>query len=464
MKSGIKQIFGKTFLASAVFFLSFGLAFAQATDFRSSGGSSTGGLESPQGVSNCEGGEVHDDGVPENGYGWNAQLVTDGVYVDAFSPGVDFNYTEVCVCWLRTGDDSTLDYELEVWDNSGSGGTPGVLLGSVSETASGVPSGIPGAFYSVDISSLNLDVAAGDTVFIGTRWDPSDDRGFFICSDESAGTPVNGGYAWNDNDEIWVANQDHHPAYKALMIRADGVESGSGPVEGKTRATFAVSKIFSDGNPGEVNVSIDCNTGLVLDQSKSIAAGSGVEFVVTDFTDGTLNCKITEDLTAGYLPSYNNGTVSNAISCNYTGVENGDANQCTITNTPQAVNIEVKKSWVIEGSNNDVNLDYSVYGYCDGNYIGSQSGEGPSDDHFTFSYVPAYPSSSCQISEQTHDSSIEVDRGACGSLTISAGKGASCAITNTVFFEGIPTLSQYGMAIMALLMLGVGFVGFRRHA
>jgi hypothetical protein len=31
-----------------------------------------------------------------------------------------------------------------------------------------------------------------------------------------------------------------------------------------------------------------------------------------------------------------------------------------------------------------------------------------------------------------------------------------------VFFEGIPTLSQYGMAIMALLMLGVGFVGFRR--
>ncbi len=246
------------------------------------------------------------------------------------------------------------------------------------------------------------------------------------------------------------------------MIRADSVESGNGPVEGKTRATFSVSKIFSDGNPGEVNVSIDCNTGLVLDQSKSIAAGNGVEFVVTDFTDGTLNCKITEDVTAGYLPSYNNGAVSNAISCNYTGVENGDANQCTITNTPQAVNIEVSKSWVIEGNNNDVNLNYGVYGYCDGNYLGSQSGSGPSDGHFTFSYVPAYPNSSCQISEQTYDSSIEVDRGACGSLTISAGKGTACAITNTVFFEGIPTLSQYGMAIMALLMLGVGFVGFRR--
>ncbi|MBT8060186.1 MAG: IPTL-CTERM sorting domain-containing protein [Gammaproteobacteria bacterium] len=33
-----------------------------------------------------------------------------------------------------------------------------------------------------------------------------------------------------------------------------------------------------------------------------------------------------------------------------------------------------------------------------------------------------------------------------------------------MFFEGIPTLSQWGMALMALLMLGVGLVGFRRFA
>ena len=44
------------------------------------------------------------------------------------------------------------------------------------------------------------------------------------------------------------------------------------------------------------------------------------------------------------------------------------------------------------------------------------------------------------------------------------GTGADCTIYNTVFFEGIPTLSQWGMAIMALLMLGVGLVGFRHIA
>jgi hypothetical protein len=31
-----------------------------------------------------------------------------------------------------------------------------------------------------------------------------------------------------------------------------------------------------------------------------------------------------------------------------------------------------------------------------------------------------------------------------------------------MFIEGIPMLSQYGLAAMAPLMLGVGFVGFRR--
>jgi hypothetical protein len=37
-----------------------------------------------------------------------------------------------------------------------------------------------------------------------------------------------------------------------------------------------------------------------------------------------------------------------------------------------------------------------------------------------------------------------------------------CTIINTVFFEGVATLSQCGLAPMALLMLGIGFIGFRR--
>jgi hypothetical protein len=49
-------------------------------------------------------------------------------------------------------------------------------------------------------------------------------------------------------------------------------------------------------------------------------------------------------------------------------------------------------------------------------------------------------------------------------MDVSVGHGGSCTITNTLFFEGIPTLNHYGMALMALLMLGLGVLGLRRFA
>ena len=50
----------------------------------------------------------------------------------------------------------------------------------------------------------------------------------------------------------------------------------------------------------------------------------------------------------------------------------------------------------------------------------------------------------------------------CQDLMIAPGVGAECTIENTRLYEGIPTLSQYGLALLALLMLAVGTVGFRR--
>ena len=41
---------------------------------------------------------------------------------------------------------------------------------------------------------------------------------------------------------------------------------------------------------------------------------------------------------------------------------------------------------------------------------------------------------------------------------------ASCTFTNTAFFEGIPTLNQWGMMILILLTLGVGMIGLRRFS
>jgi hypothetical protein len=87
--------------------------------------------------------------------------------------------------------------------------------------------------------------------------------------------------------------------------------------------------------------------------------------------------------------------------------------------------------------------------------------EGEGSDTFFAQVTPQYPSAHCWVVETVYASEVEVDNG-CQNITVSAGNGASCTITNTVFFESIPTLGRYGLAILTILMLGIGLVGFRR--
>jgi len=258
----------------------------------------------------------------------------------------------------------------------------------------------------------------------------------------------------------------------------------------QSRATFRVTKDFTDNNPAEVTVAIDCNTGLVLDQDKEISeAGGFVEFVVTDFTTNP-TCTITETLPAGYSDNYVVGGTPGAGSGNYSGggtrcqyltVGTGSAFTCAITNSPVPVDVVITKEWVYlngeasevgDGFSFDINCnaeitagsttdaDGYVYFYeSNGHWYGYGWSYG--EAVITFEVVPAYTGTSCTVSEYAYDSAVESDNG-CGTFSLGIAQGKSCTITNSVFFEGIPTLSQYGMAIMALLMLGVGFVGFRR--
>ena len=39
----------------------------------------------------------------------------------------------------------------------------------------------------------------------------------------------------------------------------------------------------------------------------------------------------------------------------------------------------------------------------------------------------------------------------------------SCIVTNTVFYEGIPTLNPIGLALISALLLMTGLISVRRH-
>jgi len=238
------------------------------------------------------------------------------------------------------------------------------------------------------------------------------------------------------------------------------------------RATFRVTKDFTDDNPGEVTVSIDCNTGLILDQDKQISEGEFVEFVVTDYTEGTLNCTITETDTAGYSAEYFSQGSSNSEGCEFTELDFGAASNCRIVNTPEPVTLTANKTWLYPGSEVATDEGYDLYFSCDAEIEGGYSYspdewyydiyELEGDGSNSITVHPSWQGNTCSVSEGTFSDFVESDSSDCQGVAIELGTDSSCEIINTVFYEGIPTLSHYGLAVLALSMFGLGMVGFRR--
>ncbi len=235
------------------------------------------------------------------------------------------------------------------------------------------------------------------------------------------------------------------------------------------RATFKVYKDFDDNNPSDVIVHLDCTTGLIPDQDQNVSENNPITFVLTDFDGDTADCDITESVPAGYSAKYSltdNGA-QNSIECAYENVTGGSY-ECWIENQLNAVEVEVTKDWIDEHSEfnnstfararasciNEFDLDDRHLRFYD---------DGDKDSFFV---KPSWQGDTeCWVNERIRDSGVESDSSDCQDIEVVLGDTLiECTIVNTRIYEGVPTLSQYGLALMALLMLGVGLVGFRRFA
>jgi len=231
------------------------------------------------------------------------------------------------------------------------------------------------------------------------------------------------------------------------------------------------TKVFSDGNTGSVDVVLTCNTGLPLEQPATIVGGDeeGVTFVVVDFESGTMNCEVTESGSpAGYDVVMNEGD-----GCAWEGIELGQAEECVIENVAQNATYTVMKEWVVVRDGGDlVDEEAFITIVCNREIVGGNYNEGGGywykgawlygDDDFSVSVDVTGGAATCSAYETQFNSGVEVASVGCGPQALGPGGSHTCYFTNTVFFEGIPTLSQYGLAILAVLMLGLGYVGFRR--
>ena len=168
----------------------------------------------------CAGGLVRDDGTVETGYGWIPSVV-DGQYVQKIAAAElpSTRLDKVCVCWLRTRNDSEIDFDV-VFYTERDGMPREVPYAAVPAHAAGVPAGIGGRFYTVDVSAVEL---APGTSYVGVRWNPSLDQFFFVCADTSPATEAVEVFYIDDRARGWTsvfASADPiFAAHRAMLVR-----------------------------------------------------------------------------------------------------------------------------------------------------------------------------------------------------------------------------------------------------
>ncbi len=196
----------------------------------------------------CEEGVVKDDGVPEAGYSWVPSVV-EGIYVQEFRVE-EFPsrlLEKVCLCWMRTGGDDSVDFDLVIYTDVGGmpAAEPGVV---VPASVSGVPQALDGVFVEVELPGDGVRLTSG-VFYIGARWNASVDQRLFLCADKSPTTPPVPGFFTDDRADGWEPALDTSDPifddYKALMIRAVAAEhDGFGlPATGPVASTALVLAI-----------------------------------------------------------------------------------------------------------------------------------------------------------------------------------------------------------------------------
>ena len=133
----------------------------------------------------------------------------------------------------------------------------------------------------------------------------------------------------------------------------------------------------------------------------------------------------------------------------------------------------VYKEWLFEAEENNISVDADIVLECQNVYDGDGVMDGDDmtwtwqiqgDSSRTAMIYPDYECDTvCAASEYPVFSAVEADNGCSTPIPIAIGDAdKSCTIVNTVFFEGIPTLNDYGLLLFALLMLTSGFIAVRR--
>jgi len=207
--------------------------------------------------------------------------------------------------------------------------------------------------------------------------------------------------------------------------------------------TITVNKDFIPNNTATVPVALSCTSGAVTSTPLNASEAAPAVFTVTGASPGA-TCTATETVPAGY-------TV-NQTGC--VGVALGGT--CTITNTLGSNTIVVNKDFI---PNNTATVPVALS--CTSGAVTSTPLNASEAAPAVFTVTGASPGATCTATE-TVPVGYTADQTGCVGVAL----GGSCTITNTLIggasVAQLPTVNQYGLGILMLLMLGVGAMGYRR--
>jgi hypothetical protein len=324
-----------------------------------------------------------------------------------------------------------------------------------------------------------------------------------------AGEYFEGGLAFDDAGQLWAITDRRRLNLPSQVMRINsstgaasdvsktteqGFESlaitvpkGCADTGGSEHAQFVVQKRFADGNDiTPVELSIECKAGLPLEQSLTVRPNEGafgkfeVNFSVGSFIDGELECEVREKTPDGYAPTYDCQSDTRCSTndsdgpCLFQNVGIGDVNLCLIQNYVEPVDFTVTKEWLYLREETAIPDEAGVTLHCS-NVVGGDGVDqngimrwnwifGGDIDSHTATLQPDFDGSTqCWAEEQYISSAVEVEITCANGVTVEVGDDPhSCIVTNTVFFEGIPTLNQYGLLLLSALMLLMGMAAARR--
>lgn len=328
--------------------------------------------------------------------------------------------------------------------------------------------------------------------------------------DAGGGVTINeygeGGLAFDDNDQLWAITDTRQIASaksgqtmrinrttgQAELVRdtsEQGFESLAITVPRgcdfprTESAAFIVQKQFADGNNStSATLEFSCNTGFLNKESATVQPNEGVFgpletiFLARDFGDVQLNCDISESAPLNYSATYQcisdtKCTVSEN-GCAFENAKIGQLNMCLVRNYPDPAKVTVSTEWFFGAGQEGVGDWVDVDLVCSNVYNGDGLWQGKSmrwrwsfnstsaDQVATFQ--PMANTSECWTEINPVSSAVESSSTCSKSTSVAPGGTLSCLVTNTLFFEGIPTLSQYGLLLFSALMLLSGAIATRR--